>query len=142
MSLCPKRVADTDGTPRDADRRTPVCAREAFFQHPVGWGRLVGSTNWCATCDHSFRPSTCSVQPHIFPSTLPTTSSLQFLPHLLLLSFCLLPVILVTFFPQPSPWLPFATSFIPGTKFVSHPLLCFPHVPFCPACLHQVCFSP
>lgn len=61
MLLCPKRVVDTDSTPTDANSQTPVCVREACFQQPVGWDRLVSSTNWCATSPFPPALAVCSL---------------------------------------------------------------------------------
>lgn len=46
----------TDCTPTDANRQTPVCAKEACFQQPVGWGCWVSTTNWHASSNLSFPP--------------------------------------------------------------------------------------
>lgn len=126
--------------------------RMQIDKHLFVQGKLVSSNLWDGAVGSAlqtgmpaatspFPPSTCSVQPHIVPSTLPTTSPLQFLPHLLLLGICLLPVFLVALFPWPSPWLLFVTSCILCTKFILHPLLCF-SCPILPCMIVSTMFFP
>lgn len=51
--------------------KTPVCVREACLHQPVGWGRLVSSANWCATCDLSPPPQHLQRTASHFPFHVP-----------------------------------------------------------------------
>lgn len=137
----PRREKAKDYVQRCSHAQSSVLTQTALSwiqidKHLFVQGELVSTNLWdgavwsalqtgMAAVTSPFLPSTCSVQSHIVLSKLPTTSSLQFLPHLLLLGICLLPVFWAALFPSPSPWLLFVASCILHTKFISHPLLCF-----------------
>ena len=142
MSLCPKRLVDTDSTPPDANRQVPVCVGEACFQQPVGWGCLVSSANRCATCDLSPPPA---------PAVCSLAFSLPRSPPYPLCNFYLI-CCFSAFASYLYAWQHSSHGPLPGFS-LRHPLspvhnsscippLRFPRVPFCPPCLYQLCFSP
>lgn len=136
MSLCPRRLADTD-----ANGQTRVCVVAARFRQPGGWGSSVSSTNGCAAWHLSLPPSTAVYNPpspfhpphHVLFTIFISSVASQHLPltcvHGSVLPMALVPASL-------------CDVLYPTYEIrLASPPLRFPCVPFCHACLCQLCFS-
>lgn len=118
MLLQLEHLADTRGTPTDAHRQAPVCAREAHVQQPGGWaaGSLLQAALLPVTSLLQFFQQAASDLPFHVPHCVHFAGSTSSVASQLLLPACILGTILYVAFTLAS------LCDILYPMYISHPL--------------------